>query len=162
EGGEDSRETLRRRMAWCQDSELAPPLQPPQPMPSLLTPGRAVPRRPAPLLAAVLLLSACFGSPEPPATPPPRAEPPTGPAPPAEEPAPAPRPIPRAPEPRPAPAPDALETVGPPLTGGPLEVRGDALLPHRRIVAFYGNPASENMGILGALPPEQMLARLDR
>ena len=43
-----------------------------------------------------------------------------------------------------------------------LEIRDDALLPSRRIVAFYGNPASRRMGILGELPPEQMLARLDK
>jgi hypothetical protein len=39
---------------------------------------------------------------------------------------------------------------------------GAALLPARRIVAFYGNPQSERMGILGELPPDQMLAKLDR
>ena len=37
-----------------------------------------------------------------------------------------------------------------------------ALLPARRIVAFYGNPLSGRMGILGELPPDQMLARLDQ
>jgi hypothetical protein len=37
-----------------------------------------------------------------------------------------------------------------------------ALLPAKRIVAFYGNPLSKNMGILGALPPDSMLAQLDR
>lgn len=36
-----------------------------------------------------------------------------------------------------------------------------ALLPHHRIVAYYGNPRSRQMGILGELPPEQMLTRLD-
>ena len=36
-----------------------------------------------------------------------------------------------------------------------------ALLPRQRIVAFYGNPASRRMGILGELPPEEMLERLD-
>lgn len=39
--------------------------------------------------------------------------------------------------------------------------RDGALLPHHRIVAYYGNPRSKQMGILGELPPEQMLARLD-
>lgn len=39
--------------------------------------------------------------------------------------------------------------------------RPGALLPHQRIVAFYGNPLSKRMGILGELPPEQMLRRLD-
>jgi hypothetical protein len=42
----------------------------------------------------------------------------------------------------------------PPLPG--------SILPARRIVAFYGNPLSKKMGILGELPPEQMLARFDK
>lgn len=42
----------------------------------------------------------------------------------------------------------------PPLPG--------SILPARRIVAFYGNPLSKRMGILGELPPEQMLARFDK
>lgn len=37
-----------------------------------------------------------------------------------------------------------------------------AILPAKRIVAFYGNPLSKRMGILGELPPEEMLAKLDR
>jgi hypothetical protein len=37
-----------------------------------------------------------------------------------------------------------------------------SIFPTRRIVAFYGNPLSKRMGILGELPPDQMLARLDR
>ena len=36
-----------------------------------------------------------------------------------------------------------------------------SILPNRRIVAFYGNPLSKRMGILGALPPDKMLAKLD-
>lgn len=36
-----------------------------------------------------------------------------------------------------------------------------ALLPEKRIVAFYGNPLSKRMGILGAIPPDQMLAKLE-
>jgi hypothetical protein len=36
-----------------------------------------------------------------------------------------------------------------------------SLLPNKRIVAFYGNPLSKKMGILGQIPPEQMLAKLD-
>ena len=36
-----------------------------------------------------------------------------------------------------------------------------ALLPGHRIVAFYGNPLSRRMGILGELDPEPMLAQLD-
>jgi hypothetical protein len=37
-----------------------------------------------------------------------------------------------------------------------------AILPRERIVAFYGHANSPNMGILGELPPDRMLARLDR
>ncbi|HEY6089115.1 MAG TPA: hypothetical protein VD771_04955, partial [Gemmatimonadaceae bacterium] len=37
-----------------------------------------------------------------------------------------------------------------------------SILPGRRIVAFYGNPLSKRMGILGELPPEQMLAKFDK
>lgn len=43
---------------------------------------------------------------------------------------------------------------------GPEPLPG-SILPSHRIVAFYGNPLSKKMGILGALPPAQMLARLD-
>lgn len=43
---------------------------------------------------------------------------------------------------------------------GPPPLPG-SLLPATRIVAYYGNPLSTRMGILGALPPDQMLARLD-
>lgn len=44
---------------------------------------------------------------------------------------------------------------------GPRPIAG-AVLPGCRIVAYYGNPLSKRMGILGELPPEQMLQRLDR
>ena len=37
-----------------------------------------------------------------------------------------------------------------------------AILPAHRIVAFYGNPLSKRMGILGELPADQMLARFDK
>jgi len=37
-----------------------------------------------------------------------------------------------------------------------------SVLPAKRIVAYYGNPLSKRMGILGELPPDQMLARLDK
>ena len=37
-----------------------------------------------------------------------------------------------------------------------------SLLPAKRIVAYYGNPLSKRMGILGELPPDAMLARLDK
>jgi hypothetical protein len=41
----------------------------------------------------------------------------------------------------------------PPLPG--------SIVPEHRIVAFYGNPLSKRMGILGELPPEEMLRRLE-
>jgi hypothetical protein len=44
---------------------------------------------------------------------------------------------------------------------GPDPLPG-AILPAKRIVAFYGNPLSKRMGILGELPPDEMLAKLDR
>jgi len=40
--------------------------------------------------------------------------------------------------------------------------RPDAILPARRIIAFYGTPKSTRMGILGELPPAEMLARLEQ
>ena len=81
-------------------------------------------------------------------------------------------------EPLPAPAIEPPQTVEPvaappveaaapavpaePWTGpGPAPLPG-AILPDRRIVAYYGNPLSKRMGILGEIAPEQMLARLDR
>ena len=44
--------------------------------------------------------------------------------------------------------------TAPPLPG--------SILPARRIVAYYGNPLSKKMGILGELPPEEMLTRFDK
>ena len=44
---------------------------------------------------------------------------------------------------------------------GPEPLPG-SILPAKRIIAYYGTPASKRMGILGELPPEQMLERLDR
>src|SRR5690349_12720735 len=35
-----------------------------------------------------------------------------------------------------------------------------ALLPEHRIVSFYGNPLAKQMGILGEVPPDQMLNKL--
>jgi hypothetical protein len=43
---------------------------------------------------------------------------------------------------------------------GPEAVAG-SVVPAKRIVAYYGNPLVKKMGILGELPPDQMLARLD-
>jgi hypothetical protein len=40
--------------------------------------------------------------------------------------------------------------------------RRDALLPWSRIVTYYGNPLSKKMGILGELPPAEMMAGLER
>jgi hypothetical protein len=36
-----------------------------------------------------------------------------------------------------------------------------AILPNKRIVAFYGNPLSKKMGVLGEYPKDEMLAKLD-
>ena len=55
---------------------------------------------------------------------------------------------------RPPPPPPEWPVKGPALLPG-------SILPATRIVAFYGNPLSKRMGILGALPPERMLAKLD-
>jgi hypothetical protein len=43
---------------------------------------------------------------------------------------------------------------------GPEPLPG-ALLPEHLIVAYYGNPKSQKMGILGQLPAEEMLPRLE-
>ncbi len=53
----------------------------------------------------------------------------------------------------------AMEPASPEML--PVPILPGALLPATRIVAFYGNPASTTMGILGELPPDQMLERLD-
>ena len=37
-----------------------------------------------------------------------------------------------------------------------------SILPNKRIVAYYGNPLSKRMGILGEVPHEEMLSRLDK
>ncbi len=47
---------------------------------------------------------------------------------------------------------ELLVPPGKPLPG--------AILPHKRIVAFYGNPLSPRMGILGACDKEELLRRL--
>jgi hypothetical protein len=48
---------------------------------------------------------------------------------------------------------DTFPTPPTPLPG--------SVLPGCRIVAFYGNPLSTRMGIMGALPPDKMIAKLD-
>jgi hypothetical protein len=45
-------------------------------------------------------------------------------------------------------------------TGGGEGALSEGLLPGHRIVAFYGNPTSTRMGILGALRPQEMLLRV--
>lgn len=47
-----------------------------------------------------------------------------------------------------------------PVKDQPYPLEG-AILPQKRIVAYYGNLFSKKMGILGELPPREMLARLD-
>jgi hypothetical protein len=54
-----------------------------------------------------------------------------------------------------------VDSVHPPLASRPMLVRRDAVLPHHRVIAFYGNPRSTRMGILGELPPDQMMAKLE-
>jgi len=44
---------------------------------------------------------------------------------------------------------------------GPAPLQG-ALLPQNRIVAYYGNPHSKKMGVLGEYPEQQMLSMLDK
>ncbi len=56
--------------------------------------------------------------------------------------------------------PDFAERMGWPVIG-PEPLPG-ALLPHNRIIAYYGNPLSRRMGVLGEYDPEEMLARLDK
>ena len=51
------------------------------------------------------------------------------------------------------------DTRWPVKTAAPLP---GSIFPNKRIVAYYGNPLSKRMGILGELPPDQMLARLDK
>jgi hypothetical protein len=49
-------------------------------------------------------------------------------------------------------------------TGWPVQTTAPlpgSILPARRIVAFYGNPLSKRMGILGEIPYDQMLTKLD-
>lgn len=52
-----------------------------------------------------------------------------------------------------------IALIGAALTpGSPRPSEG--LLPRYRILTYYGNPRSAGMGILGALPPQEMIARL--
>lgn len=54
-----------------------------------------------------------------------------------------------------------LDTARFPAASRDTPYRADALLPGSRIVAFYGTPLSTRMGILGEIPRDQMMARLD-
>ncbi len=49
---------------------------------------------------------------------------------------------------------DSLAMIGPKITG--------PILPSKRILAFYGNPHSKKMGILGEYPKDEMLRKLDQ
>ena len=61
-----------------------------------------------------------------------------------------------APTPVPTVAPTPAPTVPPTPTLEPIK----PLLPEHRILAYYGNPLAKEMGILGEVPPDQMLNRL--
>ena len=43
---------------------------------------------------------------------------------------------------------------------GPAPLPG-SILPERRVVAYYGNPLSSRMGVLGEYPKDEMLKMLD-
>jgi hypothetical protein len=123
---------------------------------SASSPSRAA-RRTLAFAALLLLGSGCGGR---------AAEPADAPAPEAAPTQPVPDPAIAAPptvQParEPARPPDPPRPPTPVWSGpGPAPLPG-AVLPERRIIAYYGNPLSKRMGILGAIPPEQMLARLD-
>lgn len=48
-----------------------------------------------------------------------------------------------------------------PAVGVAIPLPG-AILPHKRIIAYYGNIYSKKMGALGEYPPEEMWSRLDK
>ena len=48
-----------------------------------------------------------------------------------------------------------------PVPGAPEPLPG-AIIPEHRIVAFYGNPLSKRMGILGQIDPDSMLQKLEQ
>lgn len=52
----------------------------------------------------------------------------------------------------------ALDSLWP--VKGPAPLPG-SILPEKRIIAFYGNPLSKRMGILGEFPSDDMLRKLD-
>lgn len=51
-----------------------------------------------------------------------------------------------------------LDSLWPPAMPAPLP---GSILPSKRIIAFYGNPRSVRMGILGEFEPDEMLRKLD-
>jgi hypothetical protein len=51
-----------------------------------------------------------------------------------------------------------LDSLWPPAMPAPLP---GSVLPSKRIIAFYGNPRSVRMGILGEFAPDEMLRKLD-
>ena len=53
----------------------------------------------------------------------------------------------------------SLDSLWPPKMPTPLP---GSILPAKRIIAFYGNPLSKRMGILGEFETDDMLSRLDR
>lgn len=52
------------------------------------------------------------------------------------------------------------QSVEPPPHAVAMGENRGAVLPHHRVVAYYGNPLASVLGVLGEPPPEQMLARL--
>ncbi|WP_202969117.1 hypothetical protein [Gemmatimonas phototrophica] len=52
-----------------------------------------------------------------------------------------------------------LDSLWPPKIPAPLP---GSILPAKRVIAFYGNPRSTRMGILGEFAPDEMLRKLDR
>jgi hypothetical protein len=54
----------------------------------------------------------------------------------------------------------AVDSARWPVPGAPEPLPG-AIIPEHRIVAFYGNPLSKRMGILGQIAPDSMLRRLE-
>ena len=56
--------------------------------------------------------------------------------------------------------PDFAEKMGWPVAS-PAPLPG-SILPARRIVAYYGNPLSRRMGVLGEYEPQEMLRRFDK
>ncbi len=54
-----------------------------------------------------------------------------------------------------------LLVCGAGLVGARSVPQQRGLLPEHRIIAYYGNPLSRRMGVMGEYPPDQMLAMLD-